>query len=790
MGIKPRLGIQGQILMIAAMPLLIVTVILLFVLYRGNILEGDQALDRQGILLASQLAANLEYALSTGALDQVPSAVSSTLNPAVTALGMPASRVIVRDRDARPLFSAHPLGDTQPALDPPWTWLVTSGVKSFTTPIFLEPVATSAADETQAPRYLGEVFIEVPTAPIKRQQIEQLLGDLGLVAIALVVALGLAYWIGGRLARAIKEAAEAISRIKRGDLSVRLQTTESSEIGTLQEGVNLAVEAIVKGKDKLETALAQVRAEHEQALSQLRVQTEAAQRANQAKSMFLAKVSHEMRTPLYSIQGLGEQLLKRARNNDENHSLRNLLKASETLCHTIGDILDFTQLESGKYQAAPKAFDPWGEIETLTETVGLLAAEQGLYLDVIVAPEVPRTVIGDQKGYRTLIANLLANAIKFTARGGICLRLAVEAANGDQGVMLSLQVEDTGLGIPQDRLTSIFEPFEQLDGGLDRRYPGSGLGLSIVKNYGDAMGGWISVESQPGQGSTFTVRLPFAVNQDSSVDQRGECFRLTALVVDERPSFCASIASRLSSLGITVEQRQSTIEALLAQTPPARRADLIAVRDLSLIGSPAVILWQLRAWAAQVMSFETRVDQEQFQARRDQGVAAVLWSGASRHAIAAALSILEPDNPGDTVVCAEPNAAETTEHPSDLAGKRVLVAEDFAMNREIMAGQLREHGLQVVEAGDGEEAITLARQPNIDLILMDIQMPRRDGISAIQAIRRQSRRRYTPIIGFTASADKPTHHRVLAAGADRVLTKPISEAQLIEVVHHLIAGIH
>jgi signal transduction histidine kinase len=170
-----------------------------------------------------------------------------------------------------------------------------------------------------------------------------------------------------------------------------------------------------------------VRAEHEIALSRLQIQTREAERANQAKSMFLAKISHEMRTPLYSIQGLAEHLLKTLRNADDTRSLRSILRASQTLYHTISDILDFTQLEGGKYQPALKSFDLWDEIETNTETIGLLAQEQGLYLDVIVGHEVPRTVVGDQKGFRTVVANLVSNAVKFTSQGGVCIRVDLES---------------------------------------------------------------------------------------------------------------------------------------------------------------------------------------------------------------------------------------------------------------------------------------------------------------------------------------------------------------------------
>ena len=788
---KPSFGIRGQILTIAAAPALIVTAILIFVIYRGNILEGDLALDRQGALLAAQLAANLEYALATGALEQIPSTVSSSVDPAIETLEIPTRRVTVRDRTNQTVFSTPAGSPSAVTEEHSLPWLIApDDVKSFAAPIYLKPLDADLFDDaTTERRYLGDVIVEVSTAPIKINQFKNLLGDLGLVIITFGGALVLAYWIGRRLSGAIREAAEAILRIKGGDLGVRLRKTESTEIGTLQEGVNLAVEAIVQGKEALETALAKVRAEHEVALSQLRIQTEAAQRANQAKSMFLAKVSHEMRTPLYAIQGLTEQLLESPRDAEDTACLRNMLNASNSLYQTIGDVLDFTQLESGKHQPTFRAFDFWDEIETTTETIGLLAQGQRLYLDVIVAKEVPSTALGDPKGFRAIVANLLTNAVKFTTQGGICVRLALQSRSANQAVMIQLQVEDTGRGIPPDRLDTIFEPFEQIEGGLNRRFGGSGLGLSIVKQYCGLMGGSVEVASELGTGSTFTVRLPFQIPEASTDGSHAARFaEFRVLVVDERPSFCESVQSRWSSLGMGVVSQRCALESLAALAPPLSRFDLVVVRDLSRTEALAEMMRFLRAWAEHTVSLETTSDNERPQMLLNRGVSAVLWSGASRHAIAGELRRIR----GDKLAEIPSNLETGTNHDpvsarSDLEGKRVLVVEDFEINREIMSRQLKNHGLHVIEASDGGEAVTLALQRDVDLILMDIQMPGTDGISAIKAIRRQTQGQGVPIVGFTASADKLTHRRVLAAGADHVLTKPIGEADLIASVRDVIS---
>lgn len=309
--------------------------------------------------------------------------------------------------------------------------------------------------------------------------------------------------------------------------------------------------------------------------------------------------------------------------------------------------------KGGHYQPRWVPLDLRRELDTLIDTVAVLAADKGLALDRRIDATVPPLLMTDQRAWRAIVSNLLTNAIKFTEQGRITVRLTIQA---DQ---LCLSVTDSGRGIPPHRLTGIFQPFEQIDGGLNRRFGGSGLGLSIVQGYCDRLGGRVEVDSEPGRGSVFTVRLP--------------------------------------------------------------------LRPLS-------------------------------------------------EPVATPLRLPAP-------------ALSTSVNDTTLTGQRVLVVEDFEINREIMVMQLQRHGAIVLEAADGDQAVILAIHPPVALILMDIQMPGKDGITAIREIRQYPGGRTLPIIGFTASADPPTHRQILAAGADRVLTKPIGEAELIKAVHDQLASV-
>jgi two-component system sensor histidine kinase BarA len=779
-----RLSIHRQILAIALAPALVVTSLLVFVVYQGNLQHNRWLLDQHGQLLAAQLAGALEYGLATGALDQLPAIVDATVQPATAILGTPVRDVIVTDPDGRTLYrrpAAAPTAPAPEALADLTVVPVEEDRVRFAAPVLLRPLALSAA--APVPRRLGEVVVELSVAVAQAQWQRRLVKDLGLVLLTFAGAAGLAHGTGRRLSSAIRRIAAAMERIKGGDFTTRVRHTDRHELGTLQEGVNLLADTLARGKAHLDQELAKARGEYQQALDALQVQTQAAEQANQAKSLFLAKVSHEMRTPLYSIQGLVESLLKTTPDEAEAETLHTILAAAHTLYRHISDILDYTQLEKGKYAPTLAPLAVWDELETIVAPLEPLLVPRGLYLDVVVAPDVPATLACDGKAFRAILTNLFSNAVKFTERGGLVVTLEVVAPTGGVPATpwaLRVGVTDTGCGIPADRWEAIFAPFEQVDEALNRRHAGTGLGLSIVKGYTDLLGGRITVASTLDRGSTFTVELPLhPVDEPPSVrPPTADALPagLRALVVDERASFRAAVAARLTRLGIAVEAHAIPWTALVAAPLPENPHDLLIVQNLATPSADPGSIAGLRGRAEVLVALETRYDAAVAQRLQDAGSILALWSGATCARWRAALARVFRDTDASAAAPARSAAA------LPLAGQTVLVVEDYAINRTIMAHQLRGNGARVLEAGDGDAAVALAAEPGLDLILMDIQMPGKDGIAAIQEIRRWPAGARLPILGFTASADKPTHQRILRAGADGVLTKPLGEADLVRAV--------
>ena len=786
-------SIHRQIMMIALTPALVVTGLLVFMVYQGNFQHNRQLLEQHGQFLATQLAGALEYALVTGALEQLPAIVEATIQPATAILGTPVRGVTVTDPDRRVLYQRPPVDPMQPAPEDLTDLAMVPTPEDplqFMAPVLLRPLVLSTS--VREPRPLGEVAVVLSIADAQIRWRRRLWLDLSLVLLTFAGATGLAHGTGRRLSGTIGQIAVAIQCIKNGELATRLPQTDVNELGTLQEGVNLLADTLERGKARLEQELAKVRAEYQQALEALQIQTRAAEQANAAKSLFLAKVSHEMRTPLYSIQGLIEQRLKIARDATEARTLQTVLTAAATLYRHISDILDVTQLEKGKYTPVLAPLDVWTELETLIAPLEPLLTQRGLYLDVIVAPDVPTWLESDGKALRAILANLLANAVKYTETGGIVVRIDLAAPEDDpissSRWVLRLCVIDTGCGIPAHRWESIFTPFEQVDEALNRRYPGTGLGLSIVKGYCDLLGGHITVASTLACGSTFTVRLPFRLPDEVT---SGRPLALAgippgrrALVVDERASFRASVCARLASLGIEVYAWAIAPSVLAARPAEAGSYDVLVVQNLGtgFATERVAILAGLHRWAPLLMTLESQAEAEVARQAPDTGRIFAIWCGATRAQLHTTLA--QAFRTLTAATASEPRSALPPSPPSPLplAGQTVLVVEDYDINRIIMANQLRENGAQVREAGDGDTAVALAAEPGIDLILMDIQMPGKDGIAAIQDIRQRPTGSQLPILGFTASADKPTHERILAAGADRVLTKPISEADLVRAV--------
>ncbi|MBK8024666.1 MAG: HAMP domain-containing histidine kinase [Chloroflexi bacterium] len=343
---------------------------------------------------------------------------------------------------------------------------------------------------------IGAVSLQVSTAQLDARLREAIQQGRLVALMAVVAGAGIALLVSRAFTRPIQEIAGVARRITGGDLTTRVNLESRNEIGQLAQAFNGMLDAIQKRETELT----------EQAEA-LRIATAKAKEAARVKGEFLANVSHELRTPLNAIIGFSDMLLAGMSgplNDKQQHKLTRLKDNGARLLNLINDLLDLTRIEAGRVEMIEKPYAPQGLVQRMSAQMESLAAASGLKFEAVVDPLMPPMVVGDEKRVEQVIVNLISNAIKFTKEGSVSICLAAHPADDTW----TLSVIDTGIGIPPHALNIIFEEFRQLDGSYSRAYKGSGLGLAITRNLVRTMGGKITVKSEVGSGSTFTVTLP------------------------------------------------------------------------------------------------------------------------------------------------------------------------------------------------------------------------------------------------------------------------------------------
>ncbi len=493
-----------------------------------------------------------------------------------------------------------------------------------------------------------------------------------------------------------------------------------------------------------------------------------AEAASRAKSDFVANMSHEIRTPMNGVIGMTELALGLAKDKEQADYLRTVIASGEALMTVINDILDFSKIESGKLTLDPVEFDLIECLEGAADTVAIRAARKGLELVCVSDPELQGRLRGDAPRLRQVAINLLGNALKFTEHGEVVLKMEkVSEENGVCAVRVS--VKDTGIGIPKNRLAAIFDPFEQADSSMSRRFGGTGLGLTICRRLVALMGGEIAVESEPGKGSCFyfTLKLERIVPGQAGRALPEAARGRTALVAGAAGAMRTELTAQLNHRGVRAEVEGLSQEAAV---------DLLFV-DVSKPGVDA---------AAEVR-----------RGRRLATVARVVALTATDHAldarglaeIGADFGLRKPVTSARLDECLRelfvaPVAMVTPAVGPARTGERralrVLVAEDNTVNQVVASTLLKKLGHEAELAAHGGEAVSKYRDGRYDIVLMDVQMPGMDGMEATQHIRELEAkgRARVPVVALTAHAVKGYEEQCTAAGMDGYLTKPLRGPEL------------
>lgn len=516
-------------------------------------------------------------------------------------------------------------------------------------------------------------------------------------------------------------------------------------------------------------------------LRQVQQAREDAVRANQAKGDFLAFMTHELRTPLTGVIGMTE-LLKGTRLDEEQRDyVQAIDHSANSLGALIGDILDFSKIDARKLTLESIPFNPR---ELVRDACGILqgrALEGELELLCEVRPEVPTQVLGDQLRVRQILLNLLSNAIKFTERGQVSVRLSVRPPEANlSSSHLLLEVADTGIGIPKDKLESLFESFRQADDSTTRRYGGSGLGTTIARQLTLLMGGSIGVESEEGEGSRFWARLPLLdeSSQRPSAESSGRLRGLTALVVERNPAQRALI-------GEVLVRQEMRCHAL---TEPA------AVNDLELgRGAPDLLLI-----ADHPAGLDLHAAVREIEVRLRELPPCLLLTHAGRRpktGLPGVAHLNKPFLPEDLVTAVERLLgrvpSDGASRPSDLDARvpgptdqrprpeiRVLVAEDNEIAARVITSFLTKMGFAPTRFRDGETALAAALGGGYQIAIVDLRMPKLDGVGFTRRYRAAAPDRPLPIVALTANAAGEVKQACLDAGMNGFLAKPVTPEEL------------
>ena len=757
-----RLGIKYQILLITLVPVFLIDLFFTWAHIDNSIEQANELLHSKSRIIARQIAGASEFSLVTGndaqiqyLLEQTAGSNDIVLASVYDHRGNRIAEAV--DAGYRPAEAADYLYQREPILSQS---------------VAHSDVFTPDIGEDRQTSTLGWVNLYVSRQQLQDTVRRTVIDSIVFFVSILIMAVILTVAISRRITQPIFGLMDHLRNVETGQLGRTIEPTEENEIGAVQKGFNRMTQSLLANRRHLNQRIQQATQQLNEAITDLESKNrelgyarDEAQNANRSKSEFLANMSHEIRTPINGIKGFIGLLGQSQLDPKQQRYVEIIQKSTDDLTNIVNEILDFSKMESGKLHIVDEEFDFYEVVEQTRDILFINVLTKNIDLNLIIFSDTPRCLVGDKLRLKQILLNLIGNAIKFTDRGRVVVRVSL-VDERDHEVDIEIRVEDTGIGISDEDQQTLFQAFSQVESSDTRRFTGTGLGLVISRNLASLMGGDISLQSRLGEGSKFVVRLPFRrARKDSQQD--GDEARRPKVMLFGADALCLMETRTLFDRAGTVTESQlldprDGVEAIMEIVQRNRSWLDLLVFDLRHLEIKPEMLLREEVTAgirSIIMDYDRGIDPHP-------GLAGAEFASiiSTSRSIAELVAKSELAAPGDGD--GGPARGET---------KRVLLVDDNRVNLTLASELIRLWGHRVTEAEHGSEALEIFSRENFDLVILDIQMPDIDGVSLMRLMREKDPDNPAPIVALTANVLNDEAGRLLDLGFDYFLSKPIDE---------------